>query len=203
MLESRVLEFGLLNSGILAAQTSAIMMGSWQAAQVSGRWPRNNHGERGKGQSVSCWFWRGVKLCVSPACARSKHVFSAAMQCANRDCLAFSGHRYCCRQCRHSNGQQHGHGCCDRQRAAGLQEPRVTFALLLPDSWPAETRSFILDEGASVWARVLVWAVTKMCQELPPRVRSSMLRALLLALHPDRCFLPESHAVSQCLTALL
>ena len=176
MLESRVLEFGLLNSGILAAQTSAIM---------------------------TCWFWRGVKLCVSPACARSKHVFSAAMQCANRDCLrlAFSGHRYCCRQCRHSNGQQHGHGCCDRQRAAGLQEPRVTFALLLPDSWPAETRSFILDEGASVWARVLVWAVTKMCQELPPRVRSSMLRALLLALHPDRCFLPESHAVSQCLTA--
>lgn len=109
-------------------------------------------------------------VCQTPGCNR----------------VAFGSHRYCCSQCKHSNGIVHGHRCGFRQE---------TFREPSPPKQPM---------SSDLQLQNLKALVESCLPDLPVEERRKWLRDLLRSFHNDRySALSGHHVCSQFLTGLL
>ena len=108
--------------------------------------------------------------------------------CRTQGCnrVAFGSHRYCCSQCKHSNGIVHGHRCGFRQET--FHEP----------SPPKKSVS------SDLQLQNLKALVESCLPDLQVEERRRWLRDLLRSFHSDRYSAVSGHHVcSQFLTELL
>ena len=105
-------------------------------------------------------------------------------RCASQHCnrIAFGSHRFCCQQCKHSNGIVHGHRCGDRQR-----QP------MEPEAAPTSTTEDLQVKYLKALLEVCL-------PDLSIEDRKRWLRDMLRSFHSDRySSLSGHHVCSQLL----
>ena len=118
-----------------------------------------------------------------------------SQKCARSDCkrLAFDGHRFCCKECKH--GCDHGGGCSNRQRFGGgprdPRDPSDSASAGSRDNFKANVPSFVLQAWRNRWlsvgpkARALIELVSLNVAEQHGTDPRKFIRRLVLSFHPD------------------